>query len=126
MQSETVHPQHLPHCDNSGLCSSPPRHAIAFFKILFSPKVLEPAGSQATRSKQVTTPGRVTERPAFANTLRRLRHNAGLTQEDVADILDVSRAAIAQWETGRGTPLTRRLPDLAAVLNTSIQKLFEE
>jgi transcriptional regulator with XRE-family HTH domain len=68
----------------------------------------------------------VTVGPAFGNTLRRLRRDVGLTQEDVADILELSRGAIAQWETGRSDPPARRLPDLAAILNTSIQKLFEE
>ena len=36
--------------------------------------------------------------------LKALRVNAGLTQQDVADIFEVSRQTILNWENGEETP----------------------
>lgn len=41
---------------------------------------------------------------ASPDTARALRRQACLTQQDVADALGVSRAAIARWEAGKRLP----------------------
>ena len=41
------------------------------------------------------------------------RIRAGLRQEDVAALLGINRAAVANWETGRALPMSRLLPALA-------------
>ncbi|MCP1243443.1 helix-turn-helix domain-containing protein [Acetobacter lambici] len=46
-----------------------------------------------------------------------LRKTAGLTQQQVADALGVSRPAIAFWETGREGSVRKHIPKLAALLH---------
>ncbi|MDN6713220.1 MAG: helix-turn-helix domain-containing protein [Acetobacter sp.] len=46
-----------------------------------------------------------------------LRKTAGLTQQQVADALGVSRPAIAFWETGREGSARKHIPKLAALLH---------
>ena len=40
----------------------------------------------------------------FCNKLQVLRKNKGLTQEELAEKLNVSRAAVAKWESGQSYP----------------------
>ena len=40
----------------------------------------------------------------FNEKLQKLRTNENLTQEELAEKLYVSRAAISKWESGRGYP----------------------
>jgi DNA-binding XRE family transcriptional regulator len=47
---------------------------------------------------------------------RALRQSAGLSQADVADVLDVTRATIARYELGQRTPKGELLEDYMAVL----------
>ena len=37
---------------------------------------------------------------SFAENLKQLRKENGLSQEDLAEILDVSRQAVSKWEQG--------------------------
>ncbi len=55
--------------------------------------------------------------------IRRAREQAGLTQEEVAGALDVSRQAVGKWETGQSRPSTENLLRLAQVLRTDLQAL---
>ena len=47
---------------------------------------------------------------------RSIREDAGLTQEDVATALGVSRAIVSRWEAGLRRPPGRRLTDYAQLL----------
>ncbi len=58
------------------------------------------------------------------NAIHRLRKSNNLTQTDLAGAVDVSQAAIANWETGKTFPTTDKLPKLAKVLNCKIEDLF--
>ena len=40
----------------------------------------------------------------FYEKLQELRKSRGLTQEELAEMLSVSRTAISKWESGRGYP----------------------
>jgi transcriptional regulator with XRE-family HTH domain len=52
----------------------------------------------------------------------RLKH--GLTQDDLAEAVGVSRSAVAQWETGRAGQLTPNLSRIASVLGVGVEFLM--
>lgn len=47
---------------------------------------------------------------------RRLREAAGLSQQDIADAIGATRAAVGHWETGLRSPRGRLLADYVDVL----------
>lgn len=50
--------------------------------------------------------------------LKKLREEKGLSQEEVAKLVGVSREAVTFWETGRTKPI-RKLKELSALYNVS-------
>lgn len=58
--------------------------------------------------------------------LRRLRSRAGLTQQEIADKLDVSRVAIGQWESEKSMPRKANLEQLADLFDTTVADLMGE
>ena len=60
----------------------------------------------------------------FARRLAELRNAKGLTQQEIADLLNVSRAAYAQWETGRRTPEADTLVRLADFFGVTTDYLY--
>ena len=58
--------------------------------------------------------------------IRKARLEAGLTQEELSEILMVSRAAVAKWETNRGLPDIENLKFIASALNVSVDYLLDE
>lgn len=52
------------------------------------------------------------------------RKELGLTQGEFADQLNISPQAVSKWETGLGFPDLSSLPDIARVLEMSIDELF--
>lgn len=58
--------------------------------------------------------------------LRRLRAKAGLTQQDIADKLDVSRVAVGQWESDKSMPRKSNLIQLADLFGTTVADLMGE
>lgn len=57
------------------------------------------------------------------NNLIRLRKEAGLSQEELADRLAVSRQAVSKWERGEALPDTNNLIRLARLYNVSIDEI---
>ena len=57
------------------------------------------------------------------NNLIRLRKEAGLSQEELADKLAVSRQAVSKWERGEALPDTDNLIRLAKLYNVSIDEI---
>ncbi len=47
----------------------------------------------------------------------------GLTQEEMAEKVGVSKSAIAKWETNRGLPDRDNLKSLSEVINVSVDAL---
>lgn len=60
----------------------------------------------------------------FNEKLQELRKSKGLTQEELASILYVSRTAISKWESGRGTPSIDSLKEISHYFSISIDDLL--
>ena len=60
----------------------------------------------------------------FKEKLQELRKEKGLTQEELAAHLYVSRAAISKWESGRGYPNLDSLKAMAEFFSISIDELL--
>lgn len=54
-----------------------------------------------------------------------LRNQKGFTQETLAEKLNVSRSAIAKWESNSGTPEISNLKMLSQVFNISVDELLD-
>lgn len=60
----------------------------------------------------------------FGEKLQELRKNKGLTQEELAEELYVSRTAVSKWELGRGYPSIDSLKDISKFFSVSIDDLL--
>ena len=60
----------------------------------------------------------------FHEKLQELRKRRGLTQEELAEELFVSRTAISKWESGRGYPNIESLKEISAYFSVSIDDLL--
>ena len=58
--------------------------------------------------------------------IREARRKCGLSQEQLAEKMSVSRSAIAKWETDKGLPDVGNLKVLARILNVSVDHLLDE
>ncbi|MBQ8610865.1 MAG: helix-turn-helix transcriptional regulator [Oscillospiraceae bacterium] len=58
--------------------------------------------------------------------LQKLRKERGLSQEQLAEMLAVSRQAVSKWETGEAMPETDKLVRLADRLHVSLDELLRE
>ena len=63
---------------------------------------------------------------SFADRLKEARRISGLSQEDLAEQLDVSRQAVGKWEQGQSYPEVEKLLTLCGVLNTSLDALMAD
>ncbi len=62
----------------------------------------------------------------IAERIAELRKRAGYTQADLAKLLNVDQSAVSQWERGRVKPLKKIQPELARVLNCTVDELLKE
>ena len=60
----------------------------------------------------------------FNEKLQELRKNKGLTQEELAEALFVSRTAISKWESGRGYPNLDSLKEISRFFSVTIDDLI--
>jgi transcriptional regulator with XRE-family HTH domain len=60
----------------------------------------------------------------FNQKLQELRKRKGLTQEELAEVLFVSRTAVSKWESGRGYPNIDSLKAIAKYFNVTIDELL--
>ena len=60
----------------------------------------------------------------FNEKLQELRKQRGLTQEELAEKLYVSRTAISKWESGRGYPNIESLKAIAKFFSVTIDELL--
>ena len=61
---------------------------------------------------------------SFAENLKRIRKEQNLSQEELAELLDVSRQAVSKWEQGMGYPEVETLLLLSGKLNVSLDALM--
>ena len=57
--------------------------------------------------------------------IQKLRMNAGLTQEQLADKLFVSRELVSKWELGRRRPNIRELREMSNLFRVGIDELID-
>ena len=60
----------------------------------------------------------------FHEKLLELRKSRGLTQEELAEALYVSRTAISKWESGRGYPSIDSLKEISRFFSVTIDELI--
>ena len=60
----------------------------------------------------------------FNEKLQELRKSKGLTQEELAEKLYVSRTAVSKWESGRGYPNIDSLKEISMFFSVSIDELL--
>ena len=60
----------------------------------------------------------------FGEKLQQLRKSRGLTQEELASALFVSRTAVSKWESGKGYPGIDSLKEIATFFSVSIDELL--
>ena len=60
----------------------------------------------------------------FKEKLQKLRKSRGLTQEELAEKLFVSRTAVSKWESGRGNPGIDSLQELSRFFSVTIDDLI--
>ena len=61
---------------------------------------------------------------SFADNLKRIRKNKNLSQEELAELLKVTRQAVSKWEQGVGFPEVEKLLLLSNKLNISLDSLM--
>lgn len=57
--------------------------------------------------------------------IKRLRQKAGLTQQQLASKLFISRQTISKWETGLAFPQVTILKELTEILKCSYEELLD-
>ena len=62
----------------------------------------------------------------FGEKLREARKAAGLSQEQFAEKMSVSRSAVAKWESDKGLPDVNNLKVMAQLLGVTIDYLLDD
>ena len=62
---------------------------------------------------------------SFGENLQSVRKKNHLSQEDLAEMLGVSRQAVSKWELGEGYPEVEKLLALSKKLNVSLDSLLQ-
>lgn len=62
----------------------------------------------------------------FKDKLFQLRKNAGLTQAELSETINVSRQAISKWEMGTAVPDVMNMLSLSRVFNVSVDYLVND
>lgn len=62
----------------------------------------------------------------FGEKLKEARKESGLSQEQLAEKMSVSRSAVAKWENDKGMPDINNLKAIAQLLNVSIDYLVDD
>lgn len=61
----------------------------------------------------------------FGEYIAMLRYNNNLTQEQLAELVNVSRQTIYKWETNKSLPLIDKIKPLTIVLNVTAEELLK-
>ena len=60
----------------------------------------------------------------FGNKICELREAKGMTQKELADILDVSDKAVSKWENGQAIPRMETLEKISSTLDITVEELI--
>jgi transcriptional regulator with XRE-family HTH domain len=63
---------------------------------------------------------------SFAENLKKLRKENNLSQEELAEMMDVSRQAVTKWENGKSAPSTEKLFKLAELFGTTVDLMLPD
>lgn len=74
-------------------------------------------------NSQTTYPGPLPEPETLGARIRNFRTQQGLSQEALAEKLDVSRQAVAKWERGASLPSTANLLAMSRIFGCSVSEL---
>lgn len=58
--------------------------------------------------------------------IKKMREIKGITQIELAKLIDVPQSTIASWETGRALPRAEKLPMIAKALGCSVDDLLKQ
>ena len=61
---------------------------------------------------------------SFSDNLRSIRKEKNLSQEQLAELLNISRQSVSKWEQSEGYPETEKLIQMAKVLDVSLDSLL--
>ena len=62
----------------------------------------------------------------FNEKLQKIRKEHNITQESLADKLNVSRQAVSKWESGGAYPDTEKLIQISKLFNISLDELIND
>lgn len=62
----------------------------------------------------------------FSEKLKEIRKDKGLSQEQLAEKIGVSRQAITKWETGKGLPDVENMVIIAEIFKTTLDELLRD
>ncbi|MBR6808423.1 MAG: helix-turn-helix transcriptional regulator [Clostridia bacterium] len=62
---------------------------------------------------------------SIGTTIKKLRRNKGITQEQLAEYLGISASAVSQWESEKSCPDIYQLPILANVFDVTTDEILE-
>lgn len=62
----------------------------------------------------------------FSEKLQKIRKENNITQEGLADRLNVSRQAVSKWESGTAYPDTEKLIQISKIFNVSLDELIND
>lgn len=63
---------------------------------------------------------------AFGEKLQRLRRERGLSQDQLAEMLNVSRQAVSKWERDEAVPETEKVVRISELFSVSIDSLLKD
>lgn len=62
----------------------------------------------------------------FAQKIQRIRKDAGLSQEELAERLGVSRQSVSKWELNQAYPETEKIVELSKLFHVSVDSLLRD
>ena len=68
---------------------------------------------------------RMWNQKTFVENLKRLRQMNHLTQQQIADLININRGSYSNWEKGKREPSFNNLVKLAEFFNVSVDKLLD-
>jgi len=63
---------------------------------------------------------------AFANNLTYLRKKRNMSQEQLAEVLGVTRQAVSKWEAGQSTPDVEKLVQLSELFQVPVDQILKD